>query len=91
MKLTHVNGIPQLSATSVSLRRIFWLYVSKDGSGASLADLLGLAVLLRFFKPLIVKYDTFVEFDPISALKKGNRARHWEFSQPVLTSSTLIL
>ena len=37
---------PNLASTSVSLRGIFWLYASKDGSGASLADLLDLAVLL---------------------------------------------
>ena len=64
-----------LASTSVSLRGIFWLYASTDVSGASLADLLDLAVLSRFSKPLIKRYDKFVEFDRISALKKGNRAR----------------
>ena len=39
-------AFPDLASTSVSLRGIFWLYASKDGSGASLADLLDLAVLL---------------------------------------------
>ena len=39
---------PNLASTSVSLRGIVWLYVSKDVSGASLADLLDLAVLLIF-------------------------------------------
>ena len=37
---------PYLASTSVSLRGIFWLYASKDGSGASLADQLELAVFL---------------------------------------------
>ena len=31
---------PNLASTSVSLRGIFWLYASKDGSSASLAELL---------------------------------------------------
>ena len=34
-----------LASTSVSLRGICWLYASKDGSGALLADLNDLAVL----------------------------------------------
>ena len=40
---------PYLSSTNVSLRGIFWLYTSKDGSGASLADLLDLGVLFFFY------------------------------------------
>ena len=36
---------PNLASSSVSLRGIFWLYVSKDGSGAPLADLHDLVVL----------------------------------------------
>ena len=38
-------NFPNLAASSVSLRGIFWLYACKDGSGASLADLLDLVVL----------------------------------------------
>ena len=38
---------PNLASTSVSLRGIFWLYASKDGSGASLADLLDLTVMFQ--------------------------------------------
>ena len=41
---------PNLATTSLSLSEIFWLYASKDGSGASLADLLDLAVLLHRIK-----------------------------------------
>ena len=37
---------PNLAFTSVSLGGIFWLYASKDGSGALLADLLDLTILL---------------------------------------------
>ena len=37
---------PNFVPLRVSLRGIFLLYASKDGSGASLADLLDLAVLL---------------------------------------------
>ena len=44
--LLMLMEFPNLAFTSVSLRGIFWLYTSKDGSGASLADLLDLAVLL---------------------------------------------
>ena len=43
---------PYLASTSVSLRGIFWLYTSKDGSGASLADLLDLVVLFNIFQRL---------------------------------------
>ena len=43
-----------LASTIVSLRAIFWLYASKDGSGAPLADLLDLAVLF------IVNYCVYV-------------------------------
>ena len=38
---------PNLASTSVSLRVIFWLYASKDESGASLTDLLDLVVLFH--------------------------------------------
>ena len=38
---------PNLASTSVSLRGIFWLYASKDGSGASIPELLDLAVLFK--------------------------------------------
>ena len=41
---------PNLASTSVSWRGIFWLYASKYGSGASLADLLDLVLLLLFFR-----------------------------------------
>ena len=36
---------PNLAPLNVSLRGIFWLHASKDGGGASLADLIVLAVL----------------------------------------------
>ena len=51
-----------LVSTSVSLRGIFWLYTSKNGSGALLADLLDLVVLLKkysiciHFRPLVSTY-----------------------------------
>ena len=38
---------PNKASTSVSLRGIFWLYACKDCSGASLTDLLDLAVLFH--------------------------------------------
>ena len=53
---------PYLVSTSVSLRGIFWLYTSKNGSGALLADLLDLVVLLKkysiciHFRPLVSTY-----------------------------------
>ena len=43
-----------LASTSVSLRGIFWLYASKDGRGASLADLLDLAVVFNKSVALII-------------------------------------
>ena len=46
---------PNLASTSVSLWGIFWLYASKDGSSASLADLLDLTVLLGF----VVSYKNY--------------------------------
>ena len=45
---------PNLASTSVSLRGIFLLYASKDGSGVSLADLLDLAVLLLTYFTVIL-------------------------------------
>ena len=53
---------PNIAPTSVSFRGIFWLYASKDGSGALLADLLDLVVLLKkysiciHFRPLVSTY-----------------------------------
>ena len=53
---------PYLVSTNVSLRGIFWLYTSKNGSGALLADLLDLVVLLKkysiciHFRPLVSTY-----------------------------------
>ena len=46
---------PNLASTCVSLRRIFWVYANKDGSGASLVDLFDLAVLLisKYSDPLL--------------------------------------
>ena len=52
---------PYLASTSVSLRGIFWLYMSKDGSSTSLADLYDLVVLLK-------KYSICIHFRPLLAL-----------------------
>ena len=63
---------PNLASTSVSLRGIFWLYASKDGSSASLAELLDLVVLLK-------KYSLF------SLLARSNNFFPMLFQQKVLT------
>ena len=63
---------PNLASTSVSLRGIFWLYASKDGSGASIPELLDLAVLFK-------KYSLF------SLFVRSNNFFSMSFQRKVLT------
>ena len=71
-----LREFPNLASTSVSLRGMFWLYASKDGGGAALADLLDLAVLF-----LINMHISLSHSQPLSPIQKeGARLFTWNIN-----------